>query len=310
MTNPFSLLHGARTLLHGASKLFDFDDFQDADTMLRVTLILCICLFVALIAGTLIAYFVLRARGKRDVIRTRDVTYGAICLAASYALSFLGIGLPYGGTITFASVLPVMIYCYYFGFFKGLVITVAYTILQFFQSPYIVHPMSAVLDYVIPYLSLVFLGLFSYRQSRYNRAVAAGKHVLAAHIPFFLGVACYFALRYASHVLSGVIFYGDYIAWEGWWQQHLVVYSFAYNGVFFIPDTLIALGAAIGVLSSKSFNSFMATSAGAAEGVRSTGAADILYESGADVTAPADTLQNSHAAAENDERTAPCADER
>ena len=139
---------------------------------------------------------------------------------------------------------------------------------------------------------------------------AAGKHVLAAHVPFFLGVACYFALRYAGHVLSGVIFYGDYIAWEGWWQQHLVVYSFAYNGVFFIPDTLIALGAAIGVLSSKSFNSFMATSAGAAEGVRSTGAADILYESGADVTAPADTLQNSHAAAENDERTAPRADER
>ncbi len=254
MYKPFSTLFGA-------NKLFDFDDFKEADTMLRATLILCICLFVALIAGTLIAYFALKAKGKRDVIRTKDLTYGAICLAASYALSFLGIGLPYGGTITFASVLPIMIYCYYFGFFKGLVVTVSYTVLQFFQSPSIVHPMSAVLDYAIPYLSLAFLGVFSYRQSRYNKIITDGKHQLAAHVPFFIGVACYFAVRYISHVLSGVLFWGEYIAWDGWWQNHLWAYSFAYNGVFFIPDTIIALCAAVGVLSSKSFNRFMASSA-------------------------------------------------
>ncbi|MDE6398452.1 MAG: energy-coupled thiamine transporter ThiT, partial [Clostridiales bacterium] len=211
--------------LSGVSKLFDFDDFRDADTMLRVTLVLCLCLFVALIAGTLIAYFVLRKKGKTNVIRTRDITYGAICLASSYALSFLGVGMPYGGTVTFASVLPVMIYCYYFGFFKGLVVTAAYTVLQFFQSPSIVHPMSAVLDYVIPYLALIFLGIFSYRQARFNKTVAANKHPLCAHIPFFIGIACYFAVRYISHVLSGVLFWGDYIAWDGWWQNHLWAYS-------------------------------------------------------------------------------------
>ncbi len=249
------------SILLGANKLFDFDDFKEADSMLRITLILCICLFAALIAGTLIAYFVLKAKGKHDIIRTKDLTYGAICLAASYALSFLGIGLPYGGTITFASVLPVMIYCYYFGFFKGLVVTAAYTVLQFFQSPSIVHTMSAVLDYVIPSLSLTFLGGFAYRQTRYNKVAAEGKPALAAHIPFFIGVACYFLVRYISHVLSGVLFWGEYIAWDGWWQNHLWAYSFAYNGVFFIPDTIIALCASIGVLSSKSFNRFMASSA-------------------------------------------------
>lgn len=271
-------------LLVGSSKLFDFDDFKDADTMLRVTLILCLCLFAVLIAATLIAYFVLRKKGKRDIIRTKDLTYGAICLATSYALSFLGIGLPYGGTVTIASVLPVMLYCYYFGFLKGLVVTVAYTILQFFQSPYIVHPMSAVLDYVIPYLSLIFLGVFSYRQTRYNKVTAEGKHVLKAHIPFFIGVACYFCLRYFSHILSGVIFYGEYIAWEGaFWQDHLWAYSFAYNGVFLIPDTLITVAAALGVLSSKAFNRFMATSANA--------------------------LQNPDTAAKNDEGTAAGTDE-
>ncbi len=270
--------------LLGSSKLFDFDDFKDADTMLRATLILCICLFVVLIAATLIAYFVLKAKGKRDIIRTKDLTYGAICLATSYALSFLGIGLPYGGTVTIASILPIMLYCYYFGFIKGLVVAVAYTILQFFQSPYIVHPMSAVLDYVIPYLSLVFLGVFAYRQSRYNKVVASGKHVLKAHIPFFIGVACYFVLRYFSHILSGVIFYSDYIAWEGaFWQNHLWAYSFAYNGAFLIPDTVIALCAAIGVLSSKAFNRFMASSANA--------------------------LQNTDTAAKDDERATACADE-
>lgn len=289
-------------LLLGSSKLFDFDDFREADTMLKATLILCICLFAILIAGTLIAYFVLKTKGKKDIIRTKDLTYGAICLAASYALSFLGIGLPYGGTVTFASVLPVMIYCYYFGFFKGLVVTVAYTILQFFQSPYIVHPMSAVLDYVIPYLSLIFLGIFSYRQERYNKTVTTGKHPLKAHIPFFIGLICYFALRYASHVASGVIFYGDYIAWNGWWQNHLWTYSFAYNAAFLVPDTIIATAAAIGVLSSKSFNSFMATSANAMRS--STQSADNI------VTSACDTLQDPDTRAKNNEGTAAGADKR
>lgn len=270
--------------LYCVGKLFDFDDFRDASVLLKTTLILCICLFAALIAGTLIAYFVLKAKGKRDVIRTKDLTYGAICLASSYALSFLGIGLPYGGTVTVASVLPVMIYCYYFGFNKGLVVTTAYTVLQFFQSPYIVHPMSAVLDYVIPYLSLVFLGIFSYRQARFNKAAAENKHPLRAHAFFFIGIACYFTVRYISHVLSGVIFYGDYIAWDGWWQNHLWTYSFAYNGAFLIPDTVITLCAAIGVLSSKAFNRFMAVSANA--------------------------LQNTDTAAKNNEGTAAGADER
>lgn len=249
--------------LIGSPKLFDFDDFKDADTMLKAAIIICLCLFVVLIAGTLIAYFVLRSKGKRDIIRTKDLTYGAICLAASYALSFLGIGLPNGGTITFASVLPVMIYCYYFGFLKGLVVTVAYTILQFFQGPSIVHPLSPLLDYIIPYMSIIFLGIFSYKQSRYNKAIAAQKHPLSAHVPFFIGIACYFLLRYISHAICGVVFWGDWIAWDGWWQNHVWPYSFAYNAVFLVPDTVIALAAAIGLLSSKSFNHFMATSANA-----------------------------------------------
>lgn len=291
--------------LWSSSKLFDFDDFKEADTMLRVTLILCICLFVALVAATIISYFVLRARGKANVIRTKDLTYGAICLAASYALSFLGIGLPYGGTITIASVLPVMIYCYYFGFLKGLVVTVAYTILQFFQSPYIVHPMSAVLDYVIPYMALCFLGAFSYKQSRANTVVAENKPILKAHLHFFLGVICYFVLRYVSHTLSGVIFYGEWIAWEGWWQDHLVAYSFAYNGAFLIPDTVLTAVAAIGVLSSKSFNGFMATSAGL------IGDSSGKVESADATIAPAaDTLQDTDTAAKDDEGATAGADER
>lgn len=269
--------------LLGVSKLFDFDDFREADTMLKAALVVCICLFAVLVAGTLIAYFALKAKGRTDVIRTKDITYGAICLAASYALSFLGIGLPNGGTVTFASILPVMIYCYYFGFLRGLVVTVAYTILQFFQGPAIVHPVSPLLDYVIPYLSVIFLGIFSYRQTRYNKTAAAGKHPLAAHVPFFIGMVCYFVLRYVSHAICGVVFWGEWIAWGGWWQSHVWAYSFAYNAAFLVPDTVIALCAAIGLLSSKSFNAFMASSANA--------------------------LQNSDTGAKNYEGTASGADE-
>lgn len=238
-----------------------FTAISSGDALLKTAAILCVCLLIVLIAGSVIAYFALKKSGRPNVIRTKDLTFGAVCLAVSFLLSFLGISLPYGGTLTVASVLPVMLYCYYFGFFKGLVVTVAYTVLQFFQSPYIVHPMSAVMDYVIPYLSIIFLGIFSYRQKRFDDTVAAGKPALAAHVPFFIGVGCYFAVRYLSHVLSGVIFYAEYIAWGGWWLNHLWAYSFAYNAAFFVPDTAIALAAAVGVLSSKAFNALMASSA-------------------------------------------------
>ncbi len=186
---------------------------------------------------------------------TRDVTYAAICIAASFALSFFGYSLPQGGTITPASVLPVMIYCHYYGTRKGFIVCVAFTLLQFMQNPYIMTPFQVILDYFLPYLAIIFSAVIPFNREKHDSLLKEGKHTMSAHLGFFIGAAIYTVVRYTSHVLSGAIFFGEY-AWAGWnaWP-----YSMVYN-LFIIVDTAIAVGVGAALFANKAFNSFLTKS--------------------------------------------------
>lgn len=242
---------------------FDFGNFGlpetgPAQVFTQVGLVMAIIfsLIVAvLLVGIFIVGFILKKTRHAAPFTTRDLTYGAVCLAVSFAISFIGVSMPQGGTVTFASILPVVLYCYYFGFRKGFVICVIYTMLQFLQKPYIVHFMSAILDYVIPYLSLSIVGLFSYKHRRMENAETKGA-MLKAHLPIFFGIGLYALVRYISHFLSGIVFYAEY-AYTNW---AVWAYSLVYNS-FCLIDAAIAAIAATALLSSKTFNTFMASTA-------------------------------------------------
>lgn len=133
---------------------------NDESFLLKFSIIFSLC-FLSLLIILCIIYIAINRTKKSTTITTKDITFGAISLAIAFALSFIGFKMPQGGTVTPASSLPIMIYCYYFNFKKGLIVCISYTFLQFLQSPYIVHPMSAALDYVIPYLALSFFAIFS-----------------------------------------------------------------------------------------------------------------------------------------------------
>ncbi len=224
---------------------------------------------LALIAATIAVISVVqKKRGVEFRRDTRDVTYGAICVAASFALSYVKIfSLPAGGSITLASVLPMLVYCYFFGFRKSLVVSAVFMLLQLIQGPYIVSPWSALLDYFVPYLALSLVGIFSFDRRKYEAATAAGKHPLLAHGGFFIGTAFYFVVRYFSHTLAGVLFWADisylengFLIWSGALTGAAAWgYSATYNLLFLLPDTLIAAAAGTALLSSRAFNSFMAS---------------------------------------------------
>ncbi|MCI9518759.1 MAG: hypothetical protein HFK08_05805 [Clostridia bacterium] len=224
--------------------------------VLSVTLIITI---IAVISA------VLKRRGEKSRVSTKDITYGAICVAASFALSYIRIfKLPYGGSITLASVLPMLIYCYYFGFRKSLVVSAVFMLLQLIQEPYIVSPWSALLDYFVPYLSLSLAGLFCFKRKKYDEKITAGKPPITCHLGFFIGTVIYFAVRYFSHTLAGVLFWAqdiDFLIWSGNLAGAAAWgYSATYNIIFLLPDTLIAVAAGAAILSSKTFNAFMASS--------------------------------------------------
>ena len=139
------------------------------------------------------------------------LAYAALCIAISFVLSYIRLfRMPQGGSITPASMLPVMMFAYAFGFGPGLVCSMAYGVLQMFQDMYIVGWVQATLDYVLAFGSLALVALFRGWKSPLN---------------FSVGVVVAGIARVFFHVLSGVVYFAEY-APEG---MDPLVYSLGYN---------------------------------------------------------------------------------
>lgn len=151
----------------------------------------------------------------------RMLAYAALCIAISFVLSYIRLfRMPQGGSITPASMLPVMMFAYAFGFGPGLICSLAYGVLQMFQDMYIVGWMQATLDYVLAFGGLAIVALFRKWNSPLN---------------FSVGVIAAGLLRVLCHVLSGVVYFAEY-APEG---MNPLVYSLVYNLTSVGVDALI-----------------------------------------------------------------------
>lgn len=183
--------------------------------------------------------------GKKDVNNTRALVYGAVAVALSFALSYARLyHAPQGGSVTFASLLPLMIYCMMFGTRRGLLVCLVYGTLQALQDPYIIHPMQFLLDYPLAFGLIGVSGIFVEKNLFKNKIVG-----------FVLGAVLAVVLRYACHVCSGVFafaayYYEDTDAISQY--DNIIIYSLAYN-LFALVDMVIAIVAGSSMLLSKSF---------------------------------------------------------
>ena len=182
---------------------------------------------------------------KRKMSDTRSIVYGAISIALSFALSYAKLfKLPQGGSVTFASLLPLMIYCCMFGTRRGLIVCTIYGGLQALQDPFIIHPMQFLLDYPLAFGLIGVSGIFM------EKGVFKDKKVVA----FLLGGVLAVVLRYACHVCSGVFAFADYADLDKY--DTAIAYSMAYNSFAFV-DMIIALVAGSTLFASKSFTALM-----------------------------------------------------
>ena len=229
------------------SKQFDIigSDYEHAST---VGLIVSAVVVMAILALAVIF------SGKKDTNNTRALVYGAVAIALSFALSYARLfRMPQGGSITFASVLPLIIYSMMFGTRRGILVSLIYGTLQALQDPYILHPMQFLLDYPLAYGLVGVSGFFAEKKFFKN------KHI----INFLLGGIVAVCLRYACHVCSGVFAFADYFFWDEELMSTYstaAAYSLAYNSSVFV-DMAIALACGSIVLTSKSFVRQMETSA-------------------------------------------------
>lgn len=178
---------------------------------------------------------------KASFSDTRSIVYGAIAIAMSFALSYARfIHLPQGGSVTFASLLPLMIYCCMFGTRRGIAVCLIYGCLQALQDTYIIHPIQFLLDYPLAFGMIGISGIFCERTPlRKNKFFG-----------FIVGAVIAVVLRYACHVCSGVFAFADYADLETY--DTALAYSFGYNS-FTLVDLAIDLAAGILLFASKSF---------------------------------------------------------
>ena len=182
---------------------------------------------------------------------TRALAHAAICVALSFALSYIRFfKMPMGGSITFASLLPLMLFSYMYGARKGLLAGLVCGVLQAIQDPWIVHPAQFALDYMIGFSAIGLAGCIR----------GFGLFKTKSRLQFTLGAIVAGALRFASSFFSGVVAFGSYGA--GYAEEFAMpalanpwFYSFVYQSMYIIPDTLIVIVAGVLLLSSKSFSS-------------------------------------------------------
>lgn len=203
-------------------------------------------------AGILIAGIVILAFfSDRDSkpYTSRSIAFAAVSVALSFALSYVRIfRMPMGGSITFASMFPIMLYSYMFGCKKGVLAGLVFGILQAIQDPLILHPAQFALDYAVAFSAIGLTGCIR------GFKLLNGK----MRSQFALGAVIAGVLRFVSHYFSGVFAFGAYGA--GYAEEYGIsllaneyFYSFVYQSLYVIPEVIIVTVVGVLLLSSGNF---------------------------------------------------------
>lgn len=166
---------------------------------------------------------------KKLEFNAHALAYAGVTVAMSFALSYIKLwDMPYGGSVTLASLLPLCVYAYSFGVKKGLLVGFTYSLLQSMQDPWIIHPAQFLLDYPIAFTSIGLCGIFRTQKTENTT------------LSFTFGALFVGALRFIAHVLAGTFAFEAYA--EG---QNPFVYSLLYNSYVFIDILIVAVVGAL-----------------------------------------------------------------
>lgn len=204
--------------------------------------------------------------------KTKKMVTTGVLIALGTILSMLKIyDLPYGGSITLFSMVPIIVLGYKYGMKWGLASGTIYGVLQAvlgatsqafagmyesdkaFVSILKIVAM-ALLDYIIAFAVIGLAGMFKGKIK--NDAVAIGT-----------GSVVVVLLRLVTHFLSGWILWGSYAEWffteqmvNGFSEKVMstfsgqglaVVYSIVYNASYMLPELAVTLVGVLAIMAVK-----------------------------------------------------------
>ncbi len=166
--------------------------------------------------------------------KTLVLVEGAVMIALAAVLSFIRVyKLPWGGSITLLSMLPIAVFSIKYGVARGLGAAFVFSLIQFFQgitdglfgwglSPVMLIA-CILLDYILAFSVLGFAGIF--------RKKGVFGWIAGTVIALFLRFMCHFG--------SGVIIWKSFgELWNGFSTDNSVLYSFLYNGSYMLPEII------------------------------------------------------------------------
>lgn len=170
-----------------------------------------------------------------------------IMIALSTVLAMLKlIDMPYGGSVTFAQMLPILIYAYRHGPKYGMGAALTASMIQlllglenFSYLPLVTWysiVVLALLDYVVAYSVFGLVG-FLKKKFDYSKAM-------------MIGAVCASVIRYLCHVISG------FTAWTAFELPSgaVLIYSVGYNATYMIPETIVLVASAYYICSAIDFS--------------------------------------------------------
>ena len=170
--------------------------------------------FAAIAALGIVLLVITRSSKKWN---TRMLAFGALSIALSFVLSCIRLfRMPNGGSVTPASMLPLMLFAAAYGIGPGFMAGLVYGVLQALQG------------------GIAFLGIGQFLLDYLLAFTLLGLAGLAKRLPESWGLFCAIIIaalaRILCHTLAGVLFW-DTAPWA----------SFVYNITYLGPDTLICV---------------------------------------------------------------------
>lgn len=162
------------------------------------------------------------AEVSKRSMKIRVIAEAAVLIALASVLSLYKIyRLPQGGSVTPASMVPILIFAARRGLKYGVAAGLLFGLIRLYLGMYVVHPVQLLLDYPLAFGALGLAGLFK------------GKSDVKASVG---GAALGIGGRFFSHWLSGVVFFAEY-APAG---QHPAIYSAIYNGSYLGVEFIVS----------------------------------------------------------------------
>ncbi|OEF97468.1 energy-coupled thiamine transporter ThiT [Desulfuribacillus alkaliarsenatis] len=170
----------------------------------------------------------------------------AILAALSVVLGYVKFGALWamGGSISLIMV-PIFIMAFRRGLFVGLITGFIVGVINLLTGGYVVHPVQLVLDYPVAFTVLGFAGIMAVRNN--SEKILTTRNII-------LGVILGASLRFISHFISGIVWFGQW-APDGW---PVALYSFVYNISYLAPESLITV--AVIILINRNYPQFFQVS--------------------------------------------------